>query len=674
VSTQRFWRVPAEKPVKPVGVIALGLLVAFALAVLVWELPSAWRFLSQAPPDFWVVAALALLVDAPLFIDQRNNIRTRPTLSIAICFAIFLLWGVGPAVVVQVLAGAVTAIGQRYDPIGGVFLIARLVVAFGATRLVMIFVGPDIMFTTGTTATPTAIRSVVELGAVWFVAAHGALLFVGAAITGRGLGRQLWYMRDDLLTTVASVFATTPLFILLPRWWNMVAVIPVFAANLALRERIRDELVLRRDPVTGLQGRRGLLAYIDTITLQDGVRVRPYGVAVVHGAQSLLELTSGLGRDIYDLVVIQLARQVRTAFEDSQVGRLSGEGFVLVAPELATDPVGVAARAVRAMNVPMEVNGIPFRLHVSAGVALSPEHGRDLDTLLGRAELAVAEANRQVKTVVVYAPDTATTKQNRVALLTELNAALRDPDRRGEISLLYQPQVHVDTGRFYGAEALIRWTHPEWGPVPPDQFIEAAELSEVMHLLTRRVIEIATDQMRAWNDRGFQVRTSVNASAENLVEERFAEEIDAALRARGIPPDQLTIEITERTITTGSARIARAAERIANLGVGLSVDDFGTGFASLQQLRVLPLREVKIDRSYVCGVLESGSERAIVTSVHQLARALGLHVVAEGVEDANIAQALAELPGTVGQGWHFGRPMAADDLYDQWHQSTEQQS
>jgi diguanylate cyclase len=538
----------------------------------------------------------------------------------------------------------------------------------------MIIVGPDITFPVGTTATASGVESVLQLGVVWFIAAHGALLFVGAAITGRGLGKQLWYMRDDLLTTIASVLATTPLFILLPLWWNLVAAIPVFTANLALRERIRDELVLRRDPVTGLQGRRGLMAYIDTITLHEGVHVRPYGVAVVHGDPSLLEITSGLGREIYDLVVKQLARQARTAFGDSQVGRLSGEGFVIVAPELATDPVGVASRAVRAMNTPMDVDGIPFRLHVSAGVALSPEHGRDLDTLLGRAELAVAEANRRVETVVVYERDTAATKQQRVGLMTELNAALRDPERRGEITLLYQPQVHIDSGRLYGAEALVRWTHPQWGAVPPDEFIEAAELSEVMHLLTRRVLDIATDQMRAWNDRGLQVRTSVNASAENLVEESFAEEINKILRARGVPPDQLTIEITERTITTGSARIARAAARIAELGIGLSVDDFGTGFASLQQLRVLPLREVKIDRSYVCGVLDGGSERPIVTSVYQLARALGLHVVAEGVEDATIADALGELPEMIGQGWHFGRPMTADALYDQWHQPPQPQA
>jgi predicted signal transduction protein with EAL and GGDEF domain len=642
-------------------------LVALACVVLVWQLPSVFRFVPRAPANFWLVAAVALLVDIPLFIDQRNNIRTRPTLSVSLCLAIFLLWGTGPAVAVQVVAAVVTAIGQRYTRIGGLFLVARLVFAFGVAGLVMTLGVVDGRFAAQTAALPTQLASFLVFGAIWFVAAHGTLLLVGMAITGRSFGTQLWHMRDDLLVTVAAVFATTPLLVILPGLWDLLAAVPVFAANLALRERIHDELQLRRDPVTGLQGRSGLSAYIETLRLHEGFRERPFAVVVLHGRPSLLEITAGLGRRVYDLVVIELARRMAAAFGSTQVGRLSGEGFVIVSPEMAADPVDGVARAVEVMNAPMEVDGIPFRLNVYGGVAISPEQGQDLEELIGKAELAIGEANREDRTVVVYVPETATATRRRAEVITELYAALRDTDRRDEITLVYQPQAYLADGRLYGVEALVRWTHPEWGPVSPEEFVAAAETSEVIHLLTHRVIDMATDQLRAWTQRGFQVRTAVNASAENLMEHGFADEIDAMLRERGIAPHQLTVEITERTITTGSPRVSRAAKRIADLGVGLSIDDYGTGYASLQQLRMLPLTEVKIDRSYVAGMRDSPAQRAIVTSLHQLVEVLGLHLVAEGVEDQRTAESLLELPQIIGQGWHVGIPVPADRLYEEWH-------
>jgi EAL domain-containing protein (putative c-di-GMP-specific phosphodiesterase class I) len=180
-----------------------------------------------------------------------------------------------------------------------------------------------------------------------------------------------------------------------------------------------------------------------------------------------------------------------------------------------------------------------------------------------------------------------------------------------------------------------------------------------MRLLTRHVLHTVATQLRQWKDEGRQLRAAVNVSAEDLHDLEFIADLQAVLTAHGIAPWQVTIEITERSLITDLPRVVQAGRALRHLGVGLSLDDFGTGYASMQQLRQLPLSEVKIDRTYVSAMVESPADRAIVTSVHQLAAALGLEVVAEGIEDERTARALGRLPGTIGQGYYLGRPMSA---------------
>jgi EAL domain-containing protein (putative c-di-GMP-specific phosphodiesterase class I) len=228
--------------------------------------------------------------------------------------------------------------------------------------------------------------------------------------------------------------------------------------------------------------------------------------------------------------------------------------------------------------------------------------------------------------------------------------------------MLYQPQVDLGTQRLAGVEALLRWRHPEWGPVRTDELIEVVEPTEVMHLLTRHVLRAAVWQMRQWNDMGQRLRVAVNVSVQDLHHPAFVTDLETLVAEQGVDPAQLSIEITERMLSTEGPRIGHVVGKLTRLGVGLSLDDFGTGHASLRQLRQLPLTEVKIDRAYVSGILDNPADQAVISSVHQMARSLGVTVVAEGVEDERTAVALARLPGTVGQGWPFGAPMHADEL------------
>jgi EAL domain-containing protein (putative c-di-GMP-specific phosphodiesterase class I) len=263
---------------------------------------------------------------------------------------------------------------------------------------------------------------------------------------------------------------------------------------------------------------------------------------------------------------------------------------------------------------------------------------------------------------MVYLPQDAELIQRRLELVRELHTVLREPTRWHELAMLYQPQVDLDTQQLVGVEALVRWRHPIWGPVPTDELIEAVEPTDVMHLLTMHVLLSVITQMRRWNDEGLPLRAAVNISVQDLHVPSFAADLATLIDQYGIAARQLTVEITERMLVTDQPEVGHTASELTRLGVGLSLDDFGTGHASLQQLRRLPLSEVKIDRAFVSGIVDSPADQAVVSSVHQMARALGVAVVAEGVEDERTARALSRLPGVIGQGWHFGRPMPAHEL------------
>jgi len=656
----RDWGVRLRALVPGVGLAVL------AAAALGWLLPSAATFFVQAPALFWATAALAVLIDAPLFIDPGDDVRVRSTLSVSVCFAILLIWGAGPAVVVQVVAAIVTGIGQRYFALGTVFFTSRLVVAFAAADLLPALAWRRDTFSQGSPVDGEQVVGFIEVVAVWVIVSHGLLVAATAAFGTRRLSDIGHQVRDDLLVSTAVLLLATPLLIVVPHWWSLLVAVPLLALNLARRRRIEEERQLLAEPGTVLLFRRCLTGSIVRLTLQDRLYGQPFVLMVVN-VESLLAINHGLGREIYERAVREAAARLRDRYGAEGLGRLTGEAFVLVltgAPSI--DPRDAADDVVRTLTPTVEVAGVPFGLDPAVGVALSPEHGRDLDTLLVKAELAMTRARQEDRTTMVYVLEAAAAARRRVEVLAELYAALRDPARRHEIAVLYQPQVQLATRRLVGVEALVRWTHPEWGPVPTERLIEAVETSDVMHLLTRSVLDGAVAQVRAWNEVGFPVRMSVNANVKDLRNPDFVGEIDTALRSHGVAPGQLTIEITERLVDVDSVRISRACARIVGLGVGLSIDDFGTGYASLAQLRLLPVREVKVDQSYVRGVLNDPSARAIVTSVHQLCAALGLDLVAEGVEDERIASALAEFGGAIGQGWHFGRPMPAEELYAQW--------
>jgi predicted signal transduction protein with EAL and GGDEF domain len=655
-----------REPLQLRSAVVWAVIVAGA-AIVVWELPEAVRFASQhARAGFWSLVVGALVVDLPLFgLFSRQDTRPRATLSVCFTFAIFVLWGAAPAVVVQAAAGAVTVIGQRYRSPAGLFLIARLVCATAVAQLVDDEVFGHRVTAPGEGLSGQDILSFVLLGVVWLAVSYGLLALSWAVVTVRGLRQAISDIWPNLAITASAVLVVSPLLTTIQGAWKLIVVAPVMVFNQIFREQVRIEQRLTREPLSGALSVHGLAGGMRDITDYDAVwrrGRRPFGIVLVD-VEAVLAIDRMLGRDTYEGVVAAAARRLVDVYGEDRVAGLSGYTFAILVPDLVEDDARSYGDAVaEVLAPPLEVNDVPFSLDPAAGVALSPQHGSDLSSLLVKAALAMTEARRRALPAMVYLPQEADLTRRRLELVRELRTALRDPTRWDELAMLYQPQVDLDTQRLVGVEALVRWQHPEWGLVPTDELIEAVEPTEVMHLLTMHVLLSVVTQMREWNDEGLPLRVAVNISVQDLHVPSFAGDLATLIDRYGIAAPQLTVEITERMLVTDQPQVGHTASELTRLGVGLSLDDFGTGHASLQQLRRLPLSEVKVDRAFVSGIVDSPADQAVVSSVHQMARALGVAVVAEGVEDERTARALARLPGIIGQGWHFGRPMPAYEL------------
>jgi GGDEF domain-containing protein len=447
-----------------IAYVALWAVIAVAAGVVVWAVPAAVRFAGAAPSTFWALALAALLVDVPLFgLTDRNDWRLRTTLSVGFTFAIFVLWGAGPAIVVQVLAGAVTSAGQRYDPRAGLFLISRVVLGIAVAGLVAVLGGLRPITEEGHGLSGRELLTIMLLAVVWGAVNYGVMIGARSTVRPAGLRQAAADARGDLVATAVVVLAVVPLLTVIAGWWTLLVAAALMVWNLLRREQQSRELRMGRDPESGLLNRQGLASGMRAITSRDFVAPygpRPFGLIVVN-VESVLEINRTLGRELYEKVVGVASRRLADAYGEDRTARLTAEGIVIFVPDLTEEnAVDATRQAVALLEPRIEVDDIPFTLDPVGGVALSPQHGRDLGSLLMKAELAAGEARHQHRRAAVYVHRTAEQGQRRVTLLRELHAVLRDPARHHEIEVLYQPQVEIGTGQLMAVEALLRWTRP----------------------------------------------------------------------------------------------------------------------------------------------------------------------------------------------------------------------
>jgi diguanylate cyclase (GGDEF)-like protein len=369
------------------------------------------------------------------------------------------------------------------------------------------------------------------------------------------------------------------------------------------------------------------------------------------------EINDTLGHFNGDKLLCTLGGRITDCVRASDsVARLGGDEFAVL---VDADGVHEVVDRIRgAVSERIELDGVGVEVEASVGVALYPDHGWDAEELLQHADVAMYAAKKAHAGVVMYSESVETYSLDRLELIADLRRGID----AGEIVLHFQPKASLPDGAIIGAEALARWDHPERGFLYPDAFIPAAELTGMMKPLTLCVLRQALAQCRAWRDQGLSLGVAVNVSTRNLMDLSFPDVVDELLDTYGVPAHKLELEITETTIMADPGRVKAVLARLAARGVTLAVDDFGTGYTSLAWLRELPLRTLKIDKSFVLNMATDEGDRVIVRSTIQLGRSLGLRVVAEGVEDEASWEALCELGCDTVQGYHLSRPQAPDKL------------
>jgi diguanylate cyclase (GGDEF)-like protein len=375
-------------------------------------------------------------------------------------------------------------------------------------------------------------------------------------------------------------------------------------------------------------------------------------------------VNDALGHAVGDRLLVQVAGRLQAAVRPPDlVARLGGDEFAVLAPGLSDVDSAreMAARIADALADPVPLDGLPLDVGGSIGVAVYPQHGEDFETLMRHADVAMYDAKSRGDALAVYSPESDHNSAQRLGLLADLRRALETPGAE-EIAFYYQPQVELNTGAVIGVEALLRWHHPQRGLVDPEELIRVAEHSAVMRLLTLRAVDDVVGQLAKWLADGLYLRASINVSVRDLHTGEIVDRLAERLRHDGVGPDQVQLEITEGALMADPRRVLTTLRRLERLGIALSLDDFGTGYSSMQHLRRLPLAEVKIDRSFVLGMAEDPDDEAIVRSIIELSGALGLRVVAEGVEDERTFLMLTRMRCEVAQGWFYARPMPADQL------------
>jgi diguanylate cyclase (GGDEF)-like protein len=638
-----------------VGAVALG------LAWSAGQVTAAF-----ALPEFWLMAALALLADARTFIAIGRH--GKPVIvcpSLCFTFAILLCWDLGPALLVQVASVVVVAWRMRYGFLRAAAMAGRIAIASTAAYGALVLCNPDPFNSIGAAEATRDVVGVL-LAVVFWLVAYQALRMLGAWLwNGRRPVARGWDsppMYETLF--IAALLLLSPVLALaahVSAAFVPLVFVPLLAVERMARLSAERDRMARQDPLTDLANRTGLQAAFADLRADD-----QHDLPV---AMLLLDLNrfkyvnDALGHEVGDRLLVAVAGRLRDAVPPgATAARLGGDEFAVIAavPGGAARAESLADDICGVMATPVMLEGLQVDISGSIGIAVSPDHGTDFATVMRHADVAMYQAKHRGHAVATYAQEDDHNSPERLALLTDFRGAL--DAAASQISLHYQPQVDLATNRVVGVEALLRWQHPTLGAVPPRELLRIAEHTPVMRMITNRVIDEVVAQAARWYAAGINLRASLNVSIRDLHGEEVATRLTAQLAAHRVPAELIQVEITESALTADPAQLTATIERLTAAGVAISLDDFGTGYSSLQHLRRLPLAEIKIDRSFVAGIAHDADDAVIVRSTVELARALGLRVVAEGVENHYTAKLLAEAGCGLAQGWLYARPMPGDEV------------
>lgn len=375
------------------------------------------------------------------------------------------------------------------------------------------------------------------------------------------------------------------------------------------------------------------------------------------------EVNDTLGHHTGDIVLQKVSSYLASALRESDtIARLGGDEFAILLPDTdAAHARNVAHKIISSMEKQIIVDGHKLYMSGSMGITLFPLHGEDPNTLLKRADVAMYMAKRSNEQFSFYDVEHDPNSVSRLSLISDLHKAIE----RDELEIYFQPKLDVSANEVISAEVLLRWNHSERGFIPPDEIIALAEYTGIIKLLTNWVLTESIRQSSQWYEQGVQLQLSINLSVWNLQDPNLKNNIQKLLEKRKVRPDNICLEITESAMMADPKRAMNTLTELNQMGIHLSIDDFGTGFSSLAYLKKLPVDELKIDKSFVMGLLTDDNDGIIVRSIIDLAHNLGLKVVAEGVEDKETLDLLGILGCDIAQGYYLSKPVPVDE-FSKW--------
>jgi diguanylate cyclase (GGDEF)-like protein len=647
-------------PLQAYVIAVIGLGAACCAGVFAMDGENLPQLLSAELAVFATCALVGELV--PLKVVMRG-VEGEVTTSTTFAFAAMLV--AGPACAIVALVGTSFAADalRRKAPTKLLFNGCQYAVTMAASATVLGLltevpreVGPFHF-------APGDLPGILIAAAVFFIVNSTLVATVIALVQGLRIGRYLvqdWFFQ---VSTAGLMLGLAPMVALAAEFaLPSVALLflPLLAVHRGGRQAIAKEHQALHDALTGLPNRSLFRHRIEQV-LNAGTRSGRTAAVMLIDLDHFKEINDTLGHHAGDRLLQEVSKRLRTSLdEQDMVARLGGDEFGVLLGDLP-DPEAasvVAERLLLQLRNPFQIDGLTLEVDGSIGIACAPEHGTAVEQLIQRADIAMYAAKESGRGHMPFEPQLDRYSPRRLSLAGALRSAIAD----GEIVLYFQPKAELATGRIVGVEALARWEHPQLGLIGPSEFVPIAEQTGLITPLTSHVLEQALTQVRSWQDEGEELSVAVNLSARSFLDAQFAVEIPGLLERTGVDASRLELEITESMLMLDPARAKATLERLASIGLRLSVDDFGTGYSSLANLKRLPVDGIKIDKSFVIDMPHDPSDAAIVRSTIELAHNLGLKVVAEGVESHEAWQRLEALGCDLAQGFHISRPLPADAL------------
>ncbi|MDN4477908.1 putative bifunctional diguanylate cyclase/phosphodiesterase [Demequina lignilytica] len=641
------------------AVTALGLVGIVAVTVLTpWS--DVFSQVVLWPALVLAVGAIIGEVRPVRLVRDTSEVRTLST-SAPFVLALLAVAGGGIAVVVQAIASLTDDALSKRPLKKSLFNTAQYALSVMAARAVFaaltgvpFFGGPAAVH--GSDILALLVAGAVMVAVNWvLVAGVISLAFRERFLTVLSEEKGFTLLIHAVLVSIggiAAVVADDGVLALI------LLVAPVVAAHLSATVAARYAHDAAHDPLTNLRNRTQLQRTLDRVLARHD-KTRPETSLVMLDLDHFKDVNDTLGHGVGDHILVSVAERLEAGVPgDSPVYRIGGDEYAVVVEGGVDAAQRVARDLLAALDEPLHTDELDLLMRASVGVATAPEHGDTREELMKHAEIALYHAKVERDRVSTYAPELDRRTVDRLRLLADLRAAFEAQ----ELHVVYQPQVELASGKVVAAEALVRWTHPTRGLVPTDDFIALAESSGLIVPLTAFVLDTSLAQAAAWHAEGHRIRIAVNLSARHLSDLDLPDQVAAALARHDFPPGALVLEVTETGILTDPFRAEVVVRALRGQGVEISIDDYGTGNSSLTHLKRLRVDELKIDRSFVSNVVRDSHDHAIARSTVALATALGLRVVAEGIEDQATAEALSALGCGIGQGYHLGRPELAEVL------------